>query len=60
MYIKRVMEDSVLQADEPLKATLIAGARQTGKFIGLRALFPTVYCEKKSKTMPNGRSFKAE
>ena len=40
MYIKRAMEDVILQADKTFKATLITGARQTGKSTVLQALFP--------------------
>lgn len=40
MYIKRAMEDMIVQADGTFKATLITGARQTGKSTVLRALFP--------------------
>ena len=40
MYIKRAMEDVIQQADKTFKATLITGARQTGKSTVLQALFP--------------------
>ena len=40
MYIKRAMEDVILKADKTFKATLITGARQTGKSTVLQALFP--------------------
>ena len=40
MYIKRAMEDVILQADKTFKATLITGARQTGKSTVIGQLFP--------------------
>ena len=40
MYIKRAMEDIILQADKTFKATLITGARQTGKSTVIGQLFP--------------------
>ena len=40
MYIKRAMEDVIIQADKTFKATLITGARQTGKSTVLQAMFP--------------------
>ena len=40
MYIKRAMEDIILQADKTFKATLITGARQTGKSTVISQLFP--------------------
>lgn len=40
MYIKRAMEDMILQADKTFKATLITGARQTGKSTVIGQLFP--------------------
>lgn len=40
MYIKRAMEDAILQADRTFKAVLITGARQTGKSTVIGRLFP--------------------
>lgn len=40
MYIKRAMEDVILQADKTFKTTLITGARQTGKSTVIGQLFP--------------------
>lgn len=39
-YIKRALEDVVLQADKTFKCVLIAGARQTGKTEMIKKLFP--------------------
>ena len=40
MYIRRAMEDIILQADRTFKVTLITGARQTGKSTVIGQLFP--------------------
>ena len=40
MYIRRAMEDVILRANRSFKATLITGARQTGKSTVIRTLFP--------------------
>ena len=40
MYIKRAMEDVLLQANETFKTVLLTGARQTGKSTVLNAVFP--------------------
>ena len=61
MYIKRAMEDVILQADRTFKATLITGARQTGKSTALQALFPErrnitfddAYLEEQAKKNPD-------
>lgn len=60
MYIRRAMEDVILQADKTFKATLITGARQTGKSTMLKALFPDrrsvtfddAYLEEQAKRNP--------
>ncbi|MBQ6255240.1 MAG: ATP-binding protein [Clostridia bacterium] len=61
MYIRRAMEDVILRADKTFKATLITGARQTGKFTVLEALFPDrrsvtfddAYLEEQAKRNPD-------
>lgn len=61
LYIKRAMEDIVLRSDRMFKATLITGARQTGKSTMLRALFPErrgvtfddAYLEEQAKNNPD-------
>ena len=61
MYIKRAMEEVILQADKTFKATLITGARQTGKSTVLQALFPNrknitfddAYLEEQAKKNPD-------
>ena len=61
LYIKRAMEDIILQSDRTFKATLITGARQTGKSTVLRALFPErrsitfddTYLEEQAKRNPD-------
>ena len=40
MYIKRALEDVISRSDRTFKATLLTGARQTGKSTVLRAVFP--------------------
>ena len=40
MYIRRAMEDVILQSDKTFKVTLITGARQTGKTTTIGQLFP--------------------
>lgn len=60
MYIRRAMEDVILQAEKTFKATLITGARQTGKSTMLKALFPDrrsvtfddAYLEEQAKRNP--------
>ena len=39
-YIRRAIEDAVLQSDRTFKAVLITGARQTGKTKMIQQLFP--------------------
>ena len=39
-YIKRALEDVVLQADKTFKCVLVTGARQTGKTEMIKKLFP--------------------
>lgn len=61
MYIRRAMEDVILRADKTFKATLITGARQTGKSTVLGALFPDrgsatfddAYLEEQAKKNPD-------
>lgn len=61
MYIRRAMEDVILRADKTFKATLITGARQTGKSTVLGALFPNrrsvtfddAYLEEQAKKNPD-------
>ena len=39
-YIKRAIEDVVIQLDKSFKGILITGARQTGKTSMIKNLFP--------------------
>ena len=60
MYIRRAMEDIILQADRTFKAVLITGARQTGKSTVIGQLFPgrrsitfdDVFLEAQAKNSP--------
>ena len=60
-YIKRSIEDIVLQSEKTFKSILVTGARQTGKSTMLKELFPEKkyvpmddpFVEEQAKEQPN-------